>query len=96
MKSIYDMEFGSQLCDVHNGLSQLETRIQGFELVSHTKLSFKNASDTMNSMFLAIGLPEFQAINKILYLFGEANNATFQALYHYDGDTLGIVVFRAQ
>ncbi len=89
---------GKSLCDMHDGLSILESRIPGFVLLHHVRIRTVWADDFVRKLFettLEDGLLYYNQIhNKILYYYEQDSSGLHKAVYHYDAEWFGIVTFK--
>ena len=81
---------GATLCDMHYGLSCLETRLPGFQLLHHSRIETDTALTIVQGLF-----PGMTIHNKLLYYFDQESSGHHKAVYCYDGRYFGIVTFTA-
>jgi len=96
MREIIDLrstEPGKVLCDMHYGLSQLETRITGFKLLHHATIRTEHGAEFVRSLLAENGIEYPTVHNKLLYLIDQDNAGNYKAVYTYDGHMFGIVTF---
>ena len=83
---------GKSLCDMHDGLSVLESRIPGFKLVSHAWIRTTKALEIVESL-LDFVFPSIYPQNKILYYYDQEISGLHKAVHHLDAEWFGIVTF---
>ena len=87
-------DFGSTLCDMHYGLSQLETGIPGFQLLSHHNIRCDGSTDAVVRIIAGVTDDPRPYHNKMLVLVGEVGHSVFYAVYSYDNRYFGSVCFK--
>lgn len=88
---------GNVLCDMHDGLSQLETAIPGFVLLSHHKIRCDNSTQAVRAILDGVlGTDAYTYFNKLLVLTGDADRNAFYAVYSYDNRHFGSVCFKIE
>ena len=87
----YEIEIGSCIGDMHNGIPK------EIDVKRHTKIKNENAYEVASLLLEGAGVSDyFVPINKLAYIIGEShegNDNFLQAVYSYDGRTLGIIDF---
>jgi hypothetical protein len=96
---IDELTTGKVLCDMHYGLSQLEQRIEGFEVLHEARVGTphgKHIVATILGTALGPRIVTPTAQNKLLYLIEHTTNSVFKAIYYYDSLYFSIVTFKAK
>ena len=87
----YEIEIGSCIGDMHDGIPK------EIDVKRHTKVKNENAYEVALLLLKGAGVSDyFVPINKFAYIIGEShvgNDNCLQAVYSYDGRTLGIIDF---
>ena len=89
---------GKVLCDMDDGLSQLETAIPGFVLLSHHRIKCDNSTEAVTAILNGVlGQQGYTYFNKLLVLVGDSpyHNA-FYAVYSFDNRYFGSICFKIE
>jgi len=82
------MDIGDVVCDMHDGIpDHLECR-------SHIRINTRMSGSLVTLLLRAVESKQVYPRNKIALVIGETNSGWWQAVYSYDGMTLGIFEFR--